>query len=274
MQQGISVGLLCRALFGTVALPIVAYATPTISSVETLTPTVNVARPAASPRVKLATSGAGTIVQFLWQGPSVEFVGQNFTDPDGFAGAVTVQGYLPPQIDGAGYQTEFSPYTEAGTWTLATLDICDANNNCSYYSASQFPPQTFKIVNAGEQDVQGPLFLKGTIKTPKVSLSRNPSVRILIDATDNVSGVGFISVCITPPAVGMTQLCAEIPPPLQPLRGGRFLATLTLPVSTAAGVYMVQNVYLRDIAGNSSNFNNPGQIYGEFGGATTITVEK
>jgi len=250
----------------------VAQATPVISSIRILTPTVNVDRPASSPRVNLVVAGKGTIIQLLWQGPSGEFVNQNFSETGGFPANVTLQGYLPAQIGGTGYETEFSPYSEAGTWTLATLDICDADNNCSYYSASQFPPQTFKIVNAGEQDILAPGFLEGTIETPKVSLSRDPTVRILIKATDNVSGIGSISVCITPPTTGVAQLCAQIPPPLHPNLTGNFVATLALPATTVPGVYTVQNVYLQDIAGNSRNINNSGQIYGEFSGDDTITV--
>jgi hypothetical protein len=264
--------LLAASAFASLILPIAAMATPTISSIEILTSTVNVSRPAASPIVRLAISGKGTVLQFVWQGPSGELVTQNFVDADGFPATTVVQGYLPAQIGGQGYQTEFSPYAEAGVWTLATLDICDPDVNCSYYGASQFTPQTFKIISNTTSDILGPQFLGGTIKTPTVSLSHGAAVRIAISASDTVSGVGAISVCITPPEVGIAQLCAAIPPPLRPVRNGIFVADLTLPATTPSGVYTVQNVYLTDIAGNATNINNPGQINGEFSGGDTITV--
>jgi hypothetical protein len=259
-------------VLGAIVVPIVAQAAPVISSMQILTPTVNVNRPASSPRVKLAISGKGTIIQFLWQGPSGELIGQNFSEAAGFSASTLLQGYLPAQIGGQGFETEFSPYSEAGTWTLASLDICDADYNCGYYSPSQSSPQTFKIINDGEQDIVAPEFLGGVIETPTVSLLHDPTVRILIHATDNVSGVGSISVCITLPAVGVPQLCANIPPPLHPNLAGDFVATLPLPATTATGVYTVQNVYLVDIAGNFRNINNPGQISGEFNRLDTITV--
>jgi hypothetical protein len=71
----------------------------------------------------------------------------------------------------------------------------------------------------------------------------------------------------------VAQLCAVIAPPVSPILNGNFLATVTLPATLTVGVYTIQNVYLRDVAQNSRNINNPGQIYAEFGGASTVTVK-
>jgi hypothetical protein len=82
--------ILCLLSAAVIGVPTVAEAAPTISSLEILTPTVNVDRPASSPRVKLATSGDGTIIQFTWQGPSGEFVYQTYQMPNGFGPTTTV----------------------------------------------------------------------------------------------------------------------------------------------------------------------------------------
>ncbi len=272
MRQKNHSDIVRSSLAACLLAPLAAHAAPAISSIKILTPTVNVNRPAASPLVEFVSSGHGTLIQLLWLGPSGEAVGQNFSDPHGFPATTTVRGYLPAQIGGTGIQTEFSPYTEAGKWTLATLSICDAQNNCSFYSATQFPPQTFTIINDGQQDILPPGFLGGAIETPTVSLSHDPVVRILVHATDNVSGIGAISVCITPPAVGVAQLCATTPPTLRPRLNATLQAELTLPSTTAPGVYTVQNVFLRDIADNFININNPGVIVGGFSAGDTITV--
>ncbi len=255
------------------AWPAIGLAQPAITSARILTPIVNVFRPRASPLIEFNVTGDGSIIQYTLQGPSGELFYQGFSAPS-FPKKVLLQGYNPTVNPAIGNATEFTPYTEAGTWKVWSLQICDAQFSCGYYDQAQiaalFPSTSFTVVNPGKIDILPPYATSGTILTPSLSISKADTLRILLKLEDNVSGVASASVCAATPGI-TKEICAVIPPPLRLQTAGAYLATAQLPTGTPPGTYTINDVFLADIAGNTISLSNPGQLNGIFG-TTTFTV--
>ena len=260
------IGLSAGACFGQ----------PAIVSGRISTPTVNVTKPAASPEFDLVLSGKVTSVGFLFQGPSGEFASTGVSFPAGLPSHAHVRGYLPSQYGTLGLPNQaFSLYTEAGTWTLATGQVCDADGNCSGYDSRQlaalFPTITFQVKNPNEADFSAPYITQGVIRTPDVRLNGKVPLKLDVTATDDVSGVASESICATLTG-SSTQLCFNSGPFYGHALTGTFPIVYQLPGNTAPGTYTITSVGAIDVAGNYVNYTNPGEINGIFHDNVSFTV--
>ncbi|HSI55920.1 MAG TPA: hypothetical protein VLA16_00090 [Ideonella sp.] len=72
----------------------------------------------------------------------------------------------------------FTPYSEAGVWTVEMMFIYDMNGNGKIYTASDlaaFGPTTVTVVNDGPWDNIPPILIGGVVGTKKISLSTPPT---------------------------------------------------------------------------------------------------
>ena len=232
--------------------------------------------PPGSPAIDLVITGKAASIGFLLQGPSGEFASQDFVYQAGFPAHAHLRGYIPSQFGTNTVPNQaFSLYTEPGTWTLVTGEICDTNFNCSYYDAAQlaalFPAATFTIKNPNKPDFSPPVLTQGDIKTPNVTAGGAKPLKITLSGTDDVSGVVVASFCATLSGTS-TQICATSDPFYDPSRKAAVTVIDSLPAGTTPGTYTVTTATLIDAAGNYVNYTNPGQLNAIFNNNVTFTV--
>jgi hypothetical protein len=251
-------------------------AQPAIVSGAIATPVVDVTRPPGSPTIDLVITGKAAIIGFLLQGPSGEFASQDFIYHAGFPAHARLRGYIPSQFGTNTTPNQaFSLYTEAGTWTLVTGEICDANYNCSYYDAAQlaalFPTATFTIKNPNKPDFSPPVLTQGDIKTPNVTAGGAKPLKITLSGTDDVSGVVSASFCATLSGTS-TQICATSDPFYDPSRKAAVTVRDQLPADNTPGTYTINIARLIDAADNYATYANPGELNAIFSNNVTVTV--
>lgn len=236
---------------------------------------IDVLKPPASPAVVVDVTGAVGSIVLTWTGPSGEPLVSSFSLSSlaHKTGKISVQAYGSPfPVQG----TPFSLYSEAGTWTLASVTLCGAAQGpCASYSAPElaglFNRTTVQVINAGHPDIAPPQASSATIKTPAISISNNPGVLIDLKATDNLSGVGAARVGFAEQG-GTASFVAQASPPTLLQLQYVLPVRCTVSNTTPPGDYTVSYVQLYDAAGNVTNVTDAAAIASLFNNRIKITV--
>jgi len=265
-----------RLMAAPVALGLLTAAAPPapiISSGQIVSTAVDVAQPPPAPLVKLQIKGLATAVSFSWTGPSGQVFDQSFVFGT-WQGASVFQGY-DPTIASYPFSAAFNLYTEPGIWTLSGAAVCSGEGTCSSYSgtrlAAMFGRLTIQVTNPNTPDIAPPVAVAGVVNTPTVSLSSNPVAKVGIAATDNLSGIGKITVCTSTEGT-FQSFCFFTQSPSSVVLSKTYFMTATMPSTTPAGTYTITYVSLQDLAGNGSVVADSGKIAKLFNGHATITV--
>ena len=246
---------------------------PTITAGVITSALVDVTRTDAAPSIDLAIDGKANSIALLLQGPSGQFANETFQFP-AFPAHTTLRGYSV--AGGFSFvNNAFSLYTQPGTWSLVTIDICGPGG-CSppYVGASLsalFPSLTFTIRNPNKPDMLAPMVKKGAIETQTVSLGSGKPVRINLIATDDVSGVAAVNITATLTGGG-TQIGGEIVQFPHPSRRVEAPIAVTLDGAIPPGTYTITGVICTDIAGNFRQYSDPGSINAIFDNHASFTV--
>jgi len=248
-------------------------AAPAIISGSVAIATVNVAKSPATPAIRIKFTAPGIF----------NSVSLTFQSPTGAQWYTTNYGYPPPVAKSGTieFQSVFGPmsiFAEAGAWTLLSGTICDLNNNCTNYNATQLAALftngvSMTVINPGKQDLTPPVIVSGTIVTPSVSASASyPFFEVKLKVTDNLSGVGDLYITLQEPdgtPYGNNGSANSILP--EPVLNGSAAGGVLLAATVPTGTWTIAMVQACDLAANCTGYNTPAQIQALLG-TNTFTV--
>lgn len=243
---------------------------PALLEVELLDTTINVAKGAAAPGVRLKISdddsGLGSYsVHFQPPGVFQTLSGYDYSETPRKSGSVFIR------------TAPFSIYRVGGTWELYNVTLCDRVNNCHQYYGDELdainPTRLVTVVNNRSPDKKPPTAAAGVVATPNISLgSSEVRFRTRMTLDDANSGATGASVCFTSPS-GAQDRCAsgEYSRPakgIEEVQEGRFSS----PAGVETGVWTITSVYVHDLVGNPLSINDAATIDALFPAGKTMTV--
>jgi hypothetical protein len=186
------------------------------------------------------------------------------------------------QVTGIMLNTCMTAYLQPGAWVIQGASVIDVAGNVTLYDQSDLAKlgnTTFVVQNAGAFDASPPALTSGKILTPAVSLSSNspgtdqpPFVGLTVNVTDAgngvISGVMAVDVifclpdhshCFTASQWGVSVVDA----PSDVIQLGYQLNR----GSDVPGLYELNNIYIRDFAGNFTNLQSD-----MYGGSTDFSL--
>jgi hypothetical protein len=274
------IGKECLALMLGLALlvPRVVIAQPTIAAGRLGAAAIDVTKPNASPVITLDITGAAQSIAIQFQSPSGFQGFEEFYSGtgavNGFTGRVVLQGYGAVS-EGSG--TVLSLYSEPGAWKLTGMNICTAGqSSCSIYSGSSlqalFPRLTFSVVNPNTPDVTPPTASSAVIRTPVISLAKDPTFLAYVFASDDLSGIDQIQVYATSKDFTNSFSFGMVQSPVRPVTKGRFSITGQISTGTPPGDYTITALYFLDNAGNSGYITDAATITKIFNNKVVTTI--
>jgi hypothetical protein len=245
---------------------------PSITAGTLLTPAVNVqvapAQVALSVSIDQGTTGAKYILASMMS-PS------GMTIQTGF---IQVPVYPPTRKIKVPFQlvSPFVPggltlYSEPGTWTITSVTLLTNDNQFVSYSGSQlaalFGNQvTVAVTNSGTPDTKPPVYGRGKILTPTVSLSASsPIFAVNIAVRDDISGVSTVYVEYQPPSGNAGGTSSVIS---APLKEGKVDSYAILEAGSPVGTYTLTSLSVCDYAGNCVTDSSTSDLAKIFGAAT------
>lgn len=179
----------------------------------------------------------------------------------------------------------FTRYSEPGTWTVDSVFIFDASFAAAGYDQTQlaaFGPTTFTVDNGGGYDAVAPVLTGGVLGQAQISLSTPtpgsfpgtlPYLSALLNTTDTGNGAvsgtnaATLNFCLLDQfnnCVDQIYLQGAATRPGQ--ASSRIMIGGQPRADQMTGRYVLQNVFLSDIAGNGVLFSGP-----QFGGQTDFS---
>lgn len=161
----------------------------------------------------------------------------------------------------------FPQFGENGVWTVTNVHLRDLAGNVTNIStavllARGFPTQL--TVFSDPADITAPTITGINISPPSVDVSAGPqTITVTMDVTDDLSGTiftpgptgsffGFFPVQFRSPSAGQRRYIGNTQYTLisgTPLNG-RWEATFTMPQFSEPGIWQIEFLQLRDVAGN------------------------
>jgi hypothetical protein len=222
-------------------------ASPAITSGSIVTTALNVAVPPATPEIKFTYNTPGLLyyAYFAFVSPAGNelYVQYATPVPTSKKGTIAFEDLL----------SRIGLYAQPGTYTMIAAGITDGSFAQTDYSQSQlqaiFSNLTFSVTNTGAVDFTPPTISAGKILTNTVSLSAAfPFFRSSITAADDVSGVAYPIVFISPPGDGGFGYSFNNYAPL-PLLSGKF-ANATSVAGEPTGTWSIIGYGACDVAEN------------------------
>ena len=245
---------------------------PSITMGTLLTPAVNVqvapAQVELSVSIDQGTIGASSILASM-------------TSPSGTTlqtGFIQVPVYPPTRKIKVPFQLA-SPfgnggltlYSEPGTWTITSVTLLTNDNQFVSYSGSQlaalFDNQlTVAVTNNGTPDTKPPVYGRGKILTPTVSLSASlPIFAVNLAVRDDISGVSAVYVGYQPPSGNPGGTSSVIS---APLKAGKVDSYAMLAAGSPVGTYTLTSLSVCDYAGNCVTDSSTSDLVKIFGAST------
>jgi hypothetical protein len=248
---------------------------PSLGASKILTPSINLGEAPGAPIVQLALN-AGTVGYYALFASLISPSGSHEvgvglevpalpTNPEKRQFVVLLQS---PFTSGEG----FNIYSEAGVWTLQSINLSSNDGQLISYSGSQlaslFPGLTVNVVNKGTPDITPPKAGKGKILTPTVSLgSTAPYFAARLPVSDSNSGVQSVSLSIIPPGSNFPSNSAYSPL-AAPVKAGDVTAYATFNASSPTGTYTISAFQVCDYAGNCLYKTSAADIEAAFGASS------
>jgi hypothetical protein len=182
--------------------------------------------------------------------------------------------------------SEFSVFTEPGTWRAYQLLLRDAAGNSRTYTESELAALgsvTFTVTNDGGYDIVGPAIVSGTITTPGIQLSKAPKgtqpgtlpyagaeLKVTDSGEGAVSGTNQVALAFCLPN-GNEGCVDSFVLGGNTTRPGRPADSVTIGQQMRAGLtpgqYLISSLTMSDLAGNYSFYYST-----VFGGSTNFAA--
>ena len=176
--------------------------------------------------------------------------------------------------DGASTDTETVPVsTQAGVYTVTTLDVTDTAGNTTTYTTAQLAALGYSTtVTVGGNDTTAPQLSSLAFPATVDVRTAAKAVTFAASATDSQTGIGDVTIHFDKSFSGGTgRGTIDIAgTTADPWTDGSSSLTTTLPTTTPPGVYTITDVVVTDGAGNTRTYTTA-QLQA-LGLNTTVTV--
>ena len=151
-------------------------------------------------------------------------------------------------------------YSEAGTWTIEYINVVDSVNNSRNYGVGELVnlglSPSFEV-STTKEDVTTPEIVGVTLTPTEVNVSDGPGlITMSIEATDDLSGIDWISATLTSPSGEQTHcFCNGLPLTSGSHTDGVFTRSITLPQYSEAGTWSIDYININDSVNNSQHYS-------------------
>ncbi len=222
---------------------------PSIVAMKVLTPVVNVARPPATPAVRIeyrTKNGFGSVQLGFYSPSSAQSFTILYTAPPGTSlpknGSLVIED--PAKA--------LSLYAASGSWSVGATIVDQAG-----YEGYGPAPENFQVVNTVGEDVTPPTILSGQILTPTVSVSSAyPAFQTSLQVSDDLSGVQAVYLNVRPYGVRSDPTIFRSLSPHRIIRPGTFLASGSFSGAGNEGseTWIIEEIDIVDFAGNAKEY--------------------
>ena len=151
-------------------------------------------------------------------------------------------------------------FSVAGTWMVDYIIIEDNVNNRRRYSAAQLATlgasPSFEVL-ATQEDETASEIADITLTPTEVDVSDgSASITLSVEATDDLSGIGWVSAVLTSPSGEQSHcFCSGLPLTSGSYTGGDFTSSIVIPQFSEAGTWMVDYIIIEDNVNNRRRYS-------------------